>query len=147
MDLAIYDEKEVESANPFLLTQKLFILFPKNANLKNPKHGKYPRVRRVSVWLTHSISFKLDLDEMKVWIRDVGELPILGYPRNLNFYKGWNIREARLIFRQGKAFLKVSLFKDYKEPLAKDGVDINMYEILECGQEFHSLRKIQFYSD
>lgn len=57
--------------------------------LKNPKRGRYPRVRRASV-LTPRISFKLNLDDMKV--RDVGELPILGYPRNLSFYKDWEIR-------------------------------------------------------
>ncbi|WP_231961143.1 MULTISPECIES: hypothetical protein [Sulfolobaceae] len=40
---------------------------------------------------------------MSVRIVGVGELQILGYPRNLSEYKDWEIREARLLLRDGKS--------------------------------------------
>ncbi len=80
--------------------------------------------------------FNLNLKEMKVKIRDAGEISIIGYTKNLSFYKNWQIREARLVLREDKAFLKVSLLKDeadkVKDVKAKDGiaVDINMKDIV-----------------
>jgi putative transposase len=62
---------------------------------------------------------------MKVWIRDVGELPILDYPKNLSFYKDWQAREVRLVLRNGKKFLKVILIKDYREYEVKDAVAVD----------------------
>ncbi|WP_231961077.1 hypothetical protein [Saccharolobus sp. A20] len=41
-------------------------------------------------------SHKLDLEGIRVWVRQVYELPILGYPRNLSFYKDWEVREVSL---------------------------------------------------
>ncbi|QKR00339.1 IS200/IS605 family element transposase accessory protein TnpB [Metallosphaera tengchongensis] len=100
--------------------------------LKNPKRGKYPTIRKVSVWLTPKLSYSIDFDKMVVRITGVGELPILGYPRNLSEYKDWEVKEARLVLKDGKAYLKVSFLKDWKEPGAKDGVavDINMAELV-----------------
>ncbi|AHC52669.1 hypothetical protein SUSAZ_10885 [Sulfolobus acidocaldarius SUSAZ] len=69
----------------------------------NPKSGRYARVGCVAVWLTPTILYKLDLENMKVWIRDVGELLILDCPRNLSLYKTWEIREGRLVLRDGMA--------------------------------------------
>jgi hypothetical protein len=44
---------------------------------------------------------------MTVRIVSVGELSILGCPRNLKEYMSWRMREARLVIKDGKAFLKV----------------------------------------
>ena len=65
---------------------------------------------------------------MIVRIASVGELPILGYPRNLKEYMSWRMREARLVIKDGKAFLKVVFEKgeenvELKESIA---VDVNM---------------------
>ncbi len=49
--------------------------------LSNPKRGRYPIIKQVSIWLTPKLSYNLSLKGMKVKIRDVGELPIIGYPR------------------------------------------------------------------
>ncbi|WP_257784678.1 hypothetical protein [Saccharolobus sp. A20] len=38
-------------------------------------------------------SHKLDLENMEFWIKQVSELPILGY---LSFYKDWEVREVSL---------------------------------------------------
>ncbi|TRM85715.1 hypothetical protein DJ529_12665 [Sulfolobus sp. C3] len=42
------------------------------------------------------------------------------------------MREARLLLKEGKAYLTVTLLKEWKEPEAKDGVaiDINMAEVV-----------------
>ncbi|QKR00711.1 hypothetical protein GWK48_10205 [Metallosphaera tengchongensis] len=49
---------------------------------------------------------------MTVRITGVGELPISGHSRNLPEYKDWELREARLLLREGKAYLKVSFLKE-----------------------------------
>ncbi|TRM88294.1 hypothetical protein DJ521_02165 [Sulfolobus sp. E3] len=90
--------KEVHKAAYEILKEK-FNLHPKLAQgyyrdaiviykgwLKNPKEVRYPRIRKVSVRLTPYISYKLDFERMVVWTRVIGELPILGYPRNLSLY-------------------------------------------------------------
>ncbi len=52
---------------------------------------------------------------MTVRIASVGELQILGYPRNLKEYVNWRMKEARLVVKDGKAFLKVV----FEKPLEK----------------------------
>ena len=49
----------------------------------NPRKGRFPRVYRPTVWLTPKASYNVDFERMTVRITSVGELPILGYPRNL----------------------------------------------------------------
>ncbi|MCY0860059.1 MAG: hypothetical protein OWQ54_06465 [Sulfolobaceae archaeon] len=100
--------------------------------LKNPKRGRYPIVRKVSVLLTPELLYSIDLNKMVVRIAGVGESQIVGYPRNLQEYKDWEIREARLVLRDGKVYLKVSLLKSWKEPEVNDGVavDVNMAEVV-----------------
>ncbi|WP_343043978.1 hypothetical protein [Metallosphaera tengchongensis] len=100
--------------------------------MKNPKRGRYPVIKRAYVWLTQEPLYSIDFNKITVRIARVGELPIEGYPRNLPEYKGWEMREARLDLRDGKAFLKVSFLKDWEEPEAKDGVavDINMADVV-----------------
>ena len=73
----------------------------------NPKKGRFPRVYRPMVWLTPRASYNVDFEAMTVRIVSVGELSILGYPRNLKEYMGWKMKEARLVIRDDKAFLKV----------------------------------------
>ncbi len=73
----------------------------------NPRRGRFPRVYRPTVWLTPKASYNVDLDRMTVRIASVGELSILGYPRNLKEYANWRMRESRLVVRDGKAYLKL----------------------------------------
>jgi putative transposase len=68
--------------------------------------GNFPKIKRFSVWLTPKKSYRLDLEKMKVNIASVGDLSIIGYPRNYTLYKDWEIREARLKIVDDKAFLK-----------------------------------------
>jgi|OSPMetMinimDraft_2_1075162.scaffolds.fasta_scaffold04045_1 hypothetical protein len=58
----------------------------------------------ITVWLTPRLSYSLDFETVK--ITSVGELKILGYHRNLKEYINWRMGEARLVIRDGKAFLK-----------------------------------------
>jgi len=49
----------------------------------NPRRGRFPRVYKPSVWLTPKASYNVDFERMIVRTASIGELPILGYPRNL----------------------------------------------------------------
>jgi IS605 OrfB family transposase len=98
----------------------------------NPRRGRFPRVYKPTVWLTPKASYNVSFDKMTVRIASVGELPILGYPRNLKEYMSWRMREARLVIRDGKAFLKVVFEKKKEnvEPKESIAVDINMAEVV-----------------
>jgi transposase, IS605 OrfB family, central region len=98
----------------------------------NPRKGRFPRVYKPTVWLTPKASYNVDFDKMIIRIASVGELPILGYPRNLKDYMSWRMREARLTVKDGKAFLKVVFEKEEEsvEPKESIAVDINMSEIV-----------------
>jgi putative transposase len=109
----------------------------------NPKKGRFPRVYKPTVWLTPKASYNVDLDKMTVRIASVGELPILGYPRNLREYVNWRMREARLVVKDGRAFLKVVFEKpreenvELKESIA---VDVNMSEIVVGKDDINYVR-------
>ena len=98
----------------------------------NPNRGRFPRVYRPTVWLSPKLSYSVDFEKKVVRITSVGELPILGYPRNINFYLSWKMKEARLVLKDGNAFLKVVFErpKDNVEPKGSIAVDINMNEIV-----------------
>jgi IS605 OrfB family transposase len=98
----------------------------------NPRRGRFPRVYRPTVWLTPKASYNVDFEAMTVRIASVGVLPILGYPRNLKEYLSWRMKEARLVIRDDKAFLKVVFEKGEEkvEPKESIAVDINMNEII-----------------
>ena len=98
----------------------------------NPKKGRFPRVYKPTVWLTPKQSYTVDFERKVVKIASVGELPILGYPRNINFYLGWKMKEARLVLKDGNAFLKVVIEKPRENVEPKDSVavDINMEDIV-----------------
>jgi hypothetical protein len=49
----------------------------------NPRRGRFHRVYRSTVWVTPRASYDVDFERMNVRISSVGELPILGYSRNL----------------------------------------------------------------
>lgn len=109
----------------------------------NPKKGKFPRVYRPTVWLTPRASYNVDFEAMTVRITSVGELPILGYPRNLKEYLSWRMKEARLVIKDDKAFLKVVFEKPIEEkvePKESIAVDINMSEIVVGEDDTHYVR-------
>jgi len=108
----------------------------------NPKKGRFPRVYKPTVWLTPKTSYNVDFEAMIVRIASIGELPILGYPRNLKDYMSWKMKEARLVIKGGKAFLKV-VFEKKKEKVEPKGsiaVDINMGEIVVGKDDTHYVR-------
>jgi len=109
----------------------------------NPKKGRFPRVYKPTVWLTPKQSYSVDFEAMTVRIASVGELPILGYPRNLKDYLSWRMKEARLVVRDDKAFLKVVFEKPREEnvePKESVAVDVNMNEIVVGKDEEHYVR-------
>ncbi|AGJ64075.1 RNA-guided endonuclease TnpB family protein [Saccharolobus islandicus] len=108
----------------------------------NPKKGRFPRVYKPTVWLTPKASYSVNFERMTVRIAGVGELPILGYPRNLKEYLSWKMKEARLVVKDGKAFLKVVFEKEGEkvEPGESIAVDINMSEIVVGKDDIHYVR-------
>jgi len=108
----------------------------------NPKKGRFPRVYKPTVWLTPKASYNVDFEAMTVRIASVGELPILGYPRNLKDYMSWKMKEARLVVRNDKAFLKVVFEKKKEkvEPKESIAVDVNMSEIVVGKDDTHYVR-------
>jgi len=108
----------------------------------NPKKGRFPRVYKPTVWLTPKASYNMDFERMTVRIASVGELPILGYPRNLREYMSWRMKEARLVVGDGKAFLKVVFEKKEGkvEPKESIAVDINMADVVVGRDDEHYVR-------
>jgi transposase, IS605 OrfB family, central region len=108
----------------------------------NPRRGRFPRVYKPTVWLTPKASYNVSFERMTVRIAGVGELPILGYPRNLKDYLSWRMREARLTVKGDKAFLKV-VFENGEEkvePKESIAVDINMAEVVVGKDDTHYVR-------
>ncbi|WP_338598488.1 hypothetical protein V6M85_07635 [Sulfolobus tengchongensis] len=54
--------------------------------LKNPKKGRFPILRNVSLWLTPKASYTVDFNTMTAKILGE-EVKIVGYPHNLSQYK------------------------------------------------------------
>jgi len=108
----------------------------------NPRRGRFPRVYKPTVWLTPKASYDVDFEKMTVRIASVGELPILGYPRNLKDYMSWKMKETRLVVKDGKAFLKVVFEKGEEkvEPKGSIAVDINMAEVVAGKDDEHYVR-------
>jgi putative transposase len=80
---------------------------------------------------------------MLVKILKIGEFKILGYPRNYKDYLSWEMKEARLVFNNGKAFLKITFQKLIQkiEPKGSIAVDINMQNIT-VGKDENNFVKI-----
>jgi len=108
----------------------------------NPRRGRFPKVYRPTVWLTPKASYNVDFGRMNVKVASVGELPILGYPRNLKEYMSWRMKEARLTVKGDKAFLKVVFEKKKEkvEPKESIAVDINMAEVVVGKDDEHYVR-------
>ncbi|MQL56196.1 RNA-guided endonuclease TnpB family protein [Acidianus ambivalens] len=109
----------------------------------NPRRGRFPRVYKPTVWLTPKASYNVDFERMTVRIASVGELQILGYPRNLKEYLSWKMKEARLVIKGGKAFLKVVFDNEEEgkvEPRGSIAVDINMAEVVVGKDDKHYVR-------
>jgi IS605 OrfB family transposase len=97
----------------------------------NPNKGRFPIVFKPTIWLTPKLSYTVDFEKMFVKISRLGEFKILGYPRNYKEYLSWKMKEARLVFRNGKAFIKIIFEKIMQKIKPKDSiaVDINMHNI------------------
>ncbi|MQL54252.1 RNA-guided endonuclease TnpB family protein [Acidianus ambivalens] len=108
----------------------------------NPRRGRFPRVYKPTVWLTPKASYSVNFERMTVRIASVGELQILGYPRNLKDYMSWKMKEARLAVKGGKAFLKVvfEIEGEKVEPGESIAVDINMADIVVGKEDKHYVR-------
>nr|WP_198002052.1 RNA-guided endonuclease TnpB family protein [Caldivirga maquilingensis] len=116
----------------------------------NPRKGRYPVLRNVSLWLTSRYSFSLDLEKMKCTI--LGKhVEVTGYPHNIGFYRGWFVKEARLVKRSGEWFLKVIVSKEKKRrgrrgegdgftPTGLVAVDINMSGVVVGSDDEHYVR-------
>jgi IS605 OrfB family transposase len=98
----------------------------------NPNKGRFPRIFKPTVWLTPKLSYTIDFEKMLVKISKIGEFKILGYPRNYKEYSSWKRKESRLVFNNGKAFLKITFekFMQKIEPKGSIAVDINMKSIV-----------------
>jgi len=109
----------------------------------NPNKGRFPIVFKPTVWLTPKLSYTVNFNEMFVKISKIGEFKILGYPRNYKEYLSWKMRESRLVFRNGKALLKIVFEKFIQKIEPKDSiaVDINMQNIT-AGKDENNYVKI-----
>ena len=97
----------------------------------NPNKGRFPRIYKLTVWLTPKLSYTVDFERMIIKISKVGEFKIIGYPRNIKEYLSWKMKEARQVIRNGKAFIKITFEKFIQKIEPKDSiaVDINMQNI------------------
>ena len=97
----------------------------------NPNKGRFPRIFKPTIWLTPKLSYTVNFNDMFVKISKIGEFKILGYPKNYKEYLSWKMKEARLVFNNGKAFLKIVFekFAQKIEPKDSIAVDINMQNI------------------
>ncbi|MEM3925919.1 MAG: RNA-guided endonuclease TnpB family protein [Metallosphaera sp.] len=140
----LYDKLRGEYNLPSKVAQDCYrdALSVYKAWYNNPKKGRFPRVYRPTVWLTPKASYNIDFNKMVARIVNVGELPILGYPRNIKDYMNWKMKEARLVIKGDKAFLKV-VFEKPEETVELKGsvaVDINMNEIVVGRDDTHYVR-------
>ncbi len=96
--------------------------------LKSPKRGRFPILKNVSLWLTPKASYTVNFNAMTARILGQ-EVKIIGYPRNLIKYKDFQVKEARLVKREDRWYLNVTMKKQIlieKEVKGIVAVDINM---------------------
>ena len=108
----------------------------------NPKKGRFPRVYKPTVGLTNQC-YNINFQRMVVRITKIGYLPILGFSRNLRDYVSWEMKGAKLVVEDGKAFLKVTFEKPREEkvePKESVAVDINMNEIVVGKDDINYVR-------
>ncbi len=63
--------------------------------LRNPRRGRYPRVKTQRMWLGRD-AYRLDTEQMLAMVHGV-KVRVRGWPRNTWFYRGWELREAGLV--------------------------------------------------
>ncbi len=108
----------------------------RNLGGMKPRHKgqtSRPVIKTRRMWLTPKESYRLDLDRRKVWIKGVGELDVVGWPRNVEEYRGWELREARLVVRDNGCYLHVVFRKIVPDPKPSPraiAVDINEHWIV-----------------
>ncbi|NAZ38729.1 MAG: IS200/IS605 family element transposase accessory protein TnpB [Acidilobus sp.] len=96
--------------------------------LRNPRRGKVPTARGLSMWLTHKLSYRVKGDRVEL----IGgyRLRIIGWDRR---YDDFPNREARLVFRDGEFTLYVYKHVPRPAEYAPKGVlavDVNERQIV-----------------
>ncbi|MFP3312736.1 MAG: RNA-guided endonuclease TnpB family protein [Acidilobus sp.] len=96
--------------------------------LKNPKRGDIPTAKRLSMWLTHELGYRVKGD--RVELAGSYRLRVIGWDRR---YDGFPNREARLVFRDGRFDLYVAKRVPRPAKYAPKGalaVDVNERQVV-----------------
>jgi hypothetical protein len=96
--------------------------------LKNPKRGDIPTAKRLSMWLTHELGYRVKGD--RVELAGSYRLRVIGWDRR---YDGFPNMEARLVFRDGRFDLYVAKRVPRPAKYAPKGVlavDVNERQIV-----------------
>jgi len=96
--------------------------------LKNPKRGKVPTARGLSMWLTHELGYRVKGDHVE--LAGGYRLRVIGWDRR---YDNFPNREARLVFRDGRFDLYVAKRVPRPAKYAPKGalaVDVNERQIV-----------------
>jgi IS605 OrfB family transposase len=96
--------------------------------LRNPKRGEVPTAKRLSVWLTHELSYRVKGDHVE--LAGGYRLRVIGYDRR---YDNFPSREARLVFRDGRFDLYVTKRVPRPAKYAPKGVlavDVNERQVV-----------------
>jgi IS605 OrfB family transposase len=96
--------------------------------LKNPKRGDIPTAKRLSMWLTHELGYRVKGD--RVELAGSYRLRVIGWDRR---YDNFPNREARLVFRGGRFDLYVTKRAPRPAKYAPKGVlavDVNERQIV-----------------
>ncbi|PCN50428.1 hypothetical protein B6U99_04505 [Candidatus Geothermarchaeota archaeon ex4572_27] len=115
--------------------------------LKNPKRGRKPVIRRLWMILTPGQSYTFKWTEASILtIKGRVKVPLVYVERWHGKYKDWKVKEARLICRNGRLYLHVTVEKDIKpyRPRSVLGADINYENVtLSDGTRFenHAFRR------
>jgi len=84
------------------------------------KNKTKPKIKNVSVILTPKITYKLDLNKMKLSVLGY-DTPILGYSKTLSLYKDWKTAEAKMVKRGKDWYLFVTFRKKEEKLKGKKG--------------------------
>ena len=109
--------------------------------LNNPKRGRYPVLRKKHLTLHQRYSYKIDLKNFIAEILTVNgrvRIKLLHDKKYVEKFRDWTPKGAKLLLRNGKLFLHVTLEKEVNEQKPKDyyALDINYREIvLSNGKE------------
>jgi len=96
--------------------------------LRNPKRGEVPTAKRLSVWLTHELGYRVKGDHVE--LAGGYRLRVIGWDRR---YDNFPNREARLVFRDGEFTLYISKRVPRPTKYAPKGVlavDVNERQVV-----------------